>query len=84
MSETSRRAFMAVAGAGAAASAVAATAGPAGAETGRAGGLGGGGPVMVYIEDPAAGRLTVMSGDDEVDVVDAELVSRILRAAGVR
>ncbi|GAA4688451.1 hypothetical protein [Nocardioides nanhaiensis] len=85
MSETSRRGFIAVAGAGAAAGAVAATAGAAAAsDTERGSGLGSGGPVMVYIENPAAGRLTVMSGDDEVDVTDKDLVGRILRAAGVR
>lgn len=87
MSETSRRGFMAVAGAGAAAGTIAVTAGSAAAAgaTGAArGGRADGGPVMVYIEDPAAGRLTVMRGDDEVEVTDADLVARILRAAGVR
>jgi len=84
MSETSRRGFMAVAGAGAAAGTVAVTAGSAVAAGSARGERQDGGPVMVYIENPGAGRLTVMRGDDEVEVTDADLVARILHAAGGR
>lgn len=38
--------------------------------------------VVAYVENPAAGVLRLMVGDREVVVDDADLVTRILNAAG--
>lgn len=41
-------------------------------------------PLLVQIDDPRSGELTIMVGDDEIVVVDADLVSRLVAAAGRR
>lgn len=80
MSDASRRSFLAVAGAGAAAGTVGITAGgAAAAASGRSSSRE---PVVVYIEEPATGRLTIMNGDQEVEIVDQDLVARIIKAGG--
>ena len=83
MSDTDRRKFLAVTGAGAAAGTVALTAGPvfaagssvpskdAAAES-----------VVAYIENHRSSELRLMLGDREVVVHDRDLVTRILNAAG--
>ena len=41
------------------------------------------GPRLVaFVDDPKSGRLTVMYGEDEVTIQDADLVRRLTRAAG--
>ncbi len=69
-----------MAGAGAAAGTVGITAG--GAAAAASGRTSNREPVVVYIEEPANGRLTIMNGDQEVEIVDADLVARIIKAGG--
>jgi hypothetical protein len=87
MSDTSRRKFLAVAGAGAAAGTVGLTGGLTGvasaasAETRRR-------PdsaretVVAYVKDHRSSTLRLMVGEREVIVHDRDLVNRILNAAG--
>jgi hypothetical protein len=81
MNDTSRRKFLAVAGAGAAATAAGvAVPAAAGAATRRAHAADQ--PVVAFVENPRASVVTLMFGDDEVIVEDRDLVVRILNAAG--
>ena len=81
MNDTSRRKFLAVAGAGAAASAVGiAVPAAAGAVTRSADAANE--PVVAFIENPLSGEVTLMLGGREVVVQDRDLVARILNAAG--
>ena len=83
MSETSRRNFMAAAGAGAAATtAVALSAGSAEAKPARLSIKGVQQPVVVLLEDHQGSTLQFLVGDQEVVVTDRDLVTRILNAAG--
>ena len=83
MSETSRRNFMAAAGAGAAATtAVALSAGSADAKSALPGKRGVKEPVVVLIEDHKSGTIRFLVGEREVVVTDRDLVTRILNAAG--
>ncbi|MGA8848041.1 MAG: hypothetical protein WB471_15600 [Nocardioides sp.] len=83
MSETSRRNFMAAAGAGAAATtAVALSAGSAQARPAVLGKKGATEPVVVLIDDHRSGILRLLVGESEVVVDDRDLVARILNAAG--
>jgi len=78
MSQTSRRSFLAVAGAGAAATAVA---GPAdGAVPAASRGVV---PLVAHVSDAATGTIVLYVGDEEVVVHDHDLVRRLNRAAGV-
>ncbi|MGD9959164.1 hypothetical protein [Nocardioides sp.] len=87
MSETNRRKFLAVAGAGAAAGTVGLTglATPAAAaapgDTKRKPGSAQE-TVVAYVKDHRSSKLRLMVGDREVIVHDADLVNRILNAAG--
>jgi hypothetical protein len=83
MSETNRRKFLAVTGAGAAAGTVALTAGPAFAasETQR-NAKAARETVVAYIKDHKSSELRLMVGEREVVVHDRDLVTRILNAAG--
>ena len=84
MSDTSRRKFLAAAGAGTAATAVVGlTSGAAQAVTAR-GSRAATEPVVAYVQDPKAGVLHLMVGEREVIVEDHDLVARILNAAGGR
>lgn len=80
MNDTSRRKFLAVAGAGAAAGTVgiAVPASAAALKTSAAADE----PVVAFVEDPASGVVTLMFGENEVVVDDRDLVVRILNAAG--
>lgn len=80
MNETSRRKFLAAAGAGAAAGTVG-IAVPAAASAARRA-TAADQPVVAFVEDPDAAVITLMFGDDEVVVEDRDLVVRILNAAG--
>ena len=83
MSETDRRKFLAVAGAGAAAGTVALTAGPVfAARESRRSEDAAAESVVAYVEDHRSGKLRLMLGDREVVVHDRDLVTRILNAAG--
>jgi len=83
MSETSRRGFLGVAGAGAAAAgAVALTPGVAHAASARLHPNSAKVPVVAYIEDVTASTLVLMVGEHEVTVHDRDLVTRLLNAAG--
>jgi hypothetical protein len=82
MSGTSRRKFLAIAGAGVAAGTAAVTTGPAFAsETSRK-------PnaarerVVAYVKDHHSSELRLLVGEREVIVRDRDLVNRILNAAG--
>jgi hypothetical protein len=81
MSDTSRRKFLAVTGAGAAAGTVALTAGKASAAARRS-------PdaakesVVAYVRNHRSGEIRLMVGDREVIVHDRDLVTRLLNAAG--
>jgi hypothetical protein len=82
MSDTSRRKFLAAAGAGTAATAVVSlTGGTADAATTRGKGAATE-PVVAYVQNPRAGVLHLMVGEREVIVEDHDLVARILNAAG--
>ena len=85
MSETDRRKFLAITGAGAAAGTVALTAGPvfAAGESRRSKDAAAE-SVVAYVEDHRSGKLRLMLGDREVVVHDRDLVTRILNAAGSR
>ncbi|GAB3077163.1 MULTISPECIES: hypothetical protein [unclassified Phycicoccus] len=88
MSDATRRTFLAAAGTGAAAAAAAVAAAPgasAAPATVTAAGSAAAptGPRLVaYVDDPRSGRLTVMYGEHEVTIQDADLVRRLTRAAG--
>ncbi|MGO4596360.1 hypothetical protein [Terrabacter sp. 2RAF25] len=77
MSQTSRRSFLAVAGAGAAATAVAGPAAAATAASTRAAA-----PLVAHVPDAATGTVVIYLGDEEVVVHDHDLVRRLNRAAG--
>jgi hypothetical protein len=83
MSETNRRKFLVVTGAGAAAGTVALAAGPAFAagETKRSA-KAAQETVVAYIKDHRSSELRLMVGEREVVVHDRDLVNRILNAAG--
>ena len=82
MSETNRRKFLAVAGAGAAAGVVGVTAGPAFAGETEAGKLAARETVVAYVEDHHGSLVTLLVGEREIEVHDRDLVNRILNAAG--
>jgi Rieske Fe-S protein len=90
MIESSRRQFLAATGAGAvavgAAAIVPATTAsaakaPASLEADLFEGADGAVPVIVSVEDPAAGLLSVMHGENEFTVTDPDLAARITRLA---
>ncbi|MGZ4505496.1 MAG: hypothetical protein ACXVW3_16510 [Nocardioidaceae bacterium] len=85
MSETSRRKFLAVAGAGAAAGAAGVTSGGAAfvGETQQRRGSARE-TVVAYVKDHRSSELRLMVGEREVVVHDRDLVNRILNAAGER
>ncbi len=81
MSDTSRRKFLAATGATAAAGGVAlvatapqATAAPSAKRARQR--------VLALVEDPRGDVVTLLVGEDEVEVRDRDLVTRILNAAG--
>jgi hypothetical protein len=81
MSKSSRRKFLIMSGAGAAAAGVAvaipghaATAKPVSTPADAA-------PLVAHISDPSSGEVTLLVGEHEVVVHDADLVGRITRAA---
>ena len=82
MSETNRRKFLAVAGAGTAAGVIGLTAGPASARATRRHDAATLESVVAYIEDTSSDEVVLMVGEDEVVVHDVDLVNRILTAAG--
>ena len=86
MSETNRRKFLAVAGAGAAAGTVGLTGlgSPAAAESSSTERRPGSAQetVVAYVKDHRSSKLRLMVGEREVIVHDADLVNRILNAAG--
>jgi hypothetical protein len=89
MSDHSRRPFLTGTGAAALGAATLATAGPAAARTAPTGAAGPSSsspashdPVVAYVTDVTAGRITVMRGDDEVVVHDRALARNIARAVG--
>jgi len=82
MSDTSRRKFLAVAGASAAAGTVAATTGTAFAGETRRTARSAKETVVAYVHDHRSSTLRLMVGEREVVVHDRDLVNRILNAAG--
>ena len=83
MSDTSRRKFLAAAGAGTAATAVVGLSGAAAQAVTRRKDAATE-PVVAYVQNPRAGVLHLMVGEREVIVEDHELVTRILNAAAHR
>ncbi len=81
MSETSRRKFLAAAGAGAAAGTVALSTDATAAET-RPKPNGARETVVAYVKDHRSNELRLLVGEREVIVNDRDLVTRILNAAG--
>jgi hypothetical protein len=91
MSDHSRRTFLTGTGAAALGAVALTTAGPAaatattvpaGAATSGAPRAASHEPVVAYVTDVSAGRITVMRGDDEVVVTDRELARHIARQVG--
>ena len=82
MSETNRRKFLAVAGAGAAAGTVGLTSGPAFAGASRRTKDSAQEAVVAYVADHRSSEVTLMVGEREVVVHDRDLATRILNAAG--
>ncbi len=83
MSDTSRRKFLAVAGAGAAAAAsTVGLAGAAQAAEARRKPNAAQDTVVAYVKDHRSSELRLMVGEREVVVNDRDLVTRILNAAG--
>ena len=76
MADATRRGFLAAAGTGTAI-AVVATASRASAAPRSDGAV-----LVAYIEDPRSGVLSLMVGEDEVEIHDADLVRRLVKAAG--
>ncbi|MGH3360856.1 MAG: twin-arginine translocation signal domain-containing protein [Nocardioides sp.] len=81
MSDTSRRKFLAVAGAGAAAGTVGLASGAHAAEVGKSADAAQE-TVVAYVKDHRSSELRLMVGEREVVVQDRDLVTRILNAAG--
>jgi anaerobic selenocysteine-containing dehydrogenase len=81
MSETSRRKFLAVAGAGAAAGVVGISASPAFAGSTQSR-LAAKETVLAYVEDHHGSVVKLLVGEREVVVHDRDLVVRLLNAAG--
>jgi hypothetical protein len=82
MSDTSRRKFLAAAGAGTAAGAVVTLSGGTAEAAARRRPDAAKDPVVAYVQNPRAGVLHLMVGEREVIVEDHDLVARILNAAG--
>lgn len=83
MSDTSRRKFLAAAGAGAAAGTVAlASGGSASAASARPSEASAKERVVDVITDHRSSELSLLVGDREVVIRDRDLVTRILNAAG--
>lgn len=83
MSETNRRKFLAVAGAGTAAGVAGLTAGPlAGSASASPSGTSAKEQVVAVVGDHRGSTLTLLVGDREVVVHDRDLVVRLLNAAG--
>ena len=81
MGDTSRRKFLAAAGAGTAAGAVVSLSGGAAEAVTRRRHDAAAEPVVAYVQDPKVGVLRLMVGEREVIVEDHDLVARILNAA---
>ena len=84
MSDTSRRKFLAAAGAGTAAGAVVSLSGGAAQAVTTRRYDAATEPVVAYVQDPKVGVLRLMVGEREVIVEDHDLVARILNAASER
>ena len=87
MSDHSRRTFLTGTGAAALGAVALTTAGPAVAkaaptEAAAASSAASNDPVVAYVTDVTAGRITVMRGDDEVVVTDRALAQHIARQVG--
>jgi CO dehydrogenase/acetyl-CoA synthase alpha subunit len=82
MSETSRRKFIAAAGAGAAVGAVAVTTGAASASTAQPRAGAARERVVAVVGDHRSAEVRLLVGEREVVVHDRDLVTRILNAAG--
>ncbi len=83
MNDATRRGFLVLTGAGAAA---VATAGAVAltkdmSEAGDAGPVNADGPLVAWVADAKGTELTIMAGEHEVVVQDADLVARIARAS---
>lgn len=84
MAGTTRRGFLAAAGTGTAV-AVVATAGGASASPRSSEEVLealDGATLVAFIDDPQTGVLTLMAGEDEVEIHDPALVRRLVRATG--
>ncbi|HEY7044432.1 MAG TPA: hypothetical protein VH419_12250 [Nocardioidaceae bacterium] len=81
MSDSTRRGFLALVGAGAATAATAAAAPGSLAADDWAPKITSHRPLVAYVTDPSKGRVSVMVGEREVVVHDRDLVARLLRAA---
>lgn len=92
MSDSTRRTFLLVTGAGAAAASVASIAAPAAAAPAKAsatqadrstesGPAPDAPPLVAYVQDAQSGAVALMVGEREVIVHDRELVGRLTRAA---
>lgn len=82
MSDTSRRTFLAVAGAGATAGTVGLTSAAALAATTRRRPDSAHEAVVAYVKDHTSHELRLLVGEREIVVHDRDLVTRILNAAG--
>ena len=84
MADATRRGFLAAAGTGTAIAVVATASRASAAPRSHEEALQAldGAVLVAYIEDPRSGVLSLMVGEDEVEIHDADLVRRLVKAAG--
>jgi hypothetical protein len=82
MSNSSRRRFLGVAGAGAAAAGATAVAPAAFAGEARRSATSADESVVAYLDDASSDKVTLLVGEREVVVHDRDLATRLLNAAG--
>ncbi|WP_392541944.1 twin-arginine translocation signal domain-containing protein [Oryzobacter telluris] len=86
MAGTTRRGFLAAAGSGTAVAVVATAGGASASPRSSEEALEAldGAVLVAYIDDPRSGVLSLMVGEDEVEIHDPALVRRLVKASGGR
>lgn len=84
MADATRRGFLAAAGTGTAIAVVATASGASAAPRTNEEAIEAlnGATLVAFIDDPRSGVLSLMVGEDEVEIHDAALVNRLVKASG--